>query len=81
MAATSDLKLTFNFADETARNLTLGSFATLTANDVRTRVKNFNNNIASYGDLYLSDGGATCSGVTAATIVSTTETEINLNDE
>lgn len=78
--AKATLNLTFSFADETTRKLELGAL-TVEAADVetiRTKVKAFDP--ATVAGLYLSDGGATCTGISAANITITNETEINLND-
>lgn len=74
------IKLTSTFADDTTRDLEIGPLAVsaATADDIRTRIKNFNP--ATIQGLYLSDGGATCTGITAASITVTNRTEIALNN-
>lgn len=73
------IKLTPAFADGTTRDLEIGPLATDTAvaNTVRQRVKAFNP--SDVANVYVSDGGASCTGITAASILVTDETEINLN--
>ena len=80
---TSKLKLTANFADETKREVqigTLGSNAVVPSN-IRAKVREFNANIADIEDLYLSDSGANCTGITKASIITTTERKFNLNED
>ena len=80
MAAKATISITTAFADETTRTLEFGPLATTAADveTIRTRVKNFDP--ATINGLYLSDGGATCTGITAAEVVVSNEREINLND-
>ncbi len=81
MAAKSDLKLTFGFADETTRDLKIGSFAPSATSGFKTNIKNFNQNaVDDIKELLLSDDGATCTGIVAASIETETITDINLND-
>lgn len=81
MASSGKIKIDFGFADETARKIELGPFAVDAAaiTDAKTNIKAFDP--ADVQGIFLSDGGATCTGVTAATVVTTEETEINLNAE
>lgn len=73
------IKLTTAFADNTTRDLEIGPLAVAAAgaSTIRTRVKAFNP--ADVAGLYVSDGGASCTAITAASIIVTNETEINLN--
>ena len=73
------IKLTTAFADETTRDIEIGPLAVsaAAANTIRTRVKAFNPN--DVAGVYVSDGGASCTAITAASIITTDETEINLN--
>lgn len=83
MAAISELKLTFGYADETKRDLKIGPFKPTDAaiSGAKTNVMGFNaNTIDDVKDLLLSDGGASCTGIIAAEINTVEETEINLND-
>lgn len=75
------VKLTTDFADETKRDLEFGPLATTAADveTIRTRVKNFDP--ADVQGLYLSDGGATCTGISAASITVIGKREINLNGD
>ena len=78
--AKATIKLTTAFADETTRDLEFGPLATTAAGveTIRTRVKNFDP--SSVQGLYISDGGSSCTGITAASITVINESEINLND-
>lgn len=83
MAANSDLKLTFGFADETSRNLNIGPYATTAAalSGAKANIINFNTNeLDSVKSLILSDDGASCTGIIDAHIITVNETDINLND-
>lgn len=73
------IKLTTAFADETTRDLEIGPLAVSAAgaSTIKARVKAFNP--ADVAGLYVSDGGATCTAITAASIIITNEREINLN--
>ena len=83
MAQTSNIKLTFGYADETKRDFTIGPFATNASaiSGAKANIISFNENeLDSVKNLLLSDDGATCTGIIAASIISVTETDINLND-
>lgn len=75
----SIIKLTTGFADETTRDLELGPVDsdTAVADTIRARVKAFDPDDVK--NLYVSDGGASCTGIIAASIITTNEREINLN--
>ena len=81
--ATSKLKMTFGFADGLSRELALEPFAP-TANalaNAKTNIKTFNSTgISNVDDVLLSDEGGSCTGIIAASIVTSNKTEINLND-
>lgn len=83
MAQTATLKFTSTFADESTREVELGPFdanaTVVNPQQVRANVRTFNADIANIANLYLSDSGASCTGITAASIYVTTENEINLN--
>ncbi len=76
------LKLTTSFADETTREVELGPFdASSTAvTNAKANIATFNNNIEDLQGLYISEGNATCTGITAATVTIETDEPINLND-
>jgi len=83
MAATSDIKLTLGYADDSTRNLNIGPYATNASvlAGAKAAVINFNTNeINSIQSLLLSDDGASCTGIVDAHIITVNETEINLND-
>lgn len=70
------IKLTTAFADETKRDLEFGPLAVEAAgpSTIKERVKAFNP--ADVANLYVSDGGASCTAITAASITVTDEREI-----
>ena len=81
--ATTNIKLSFGFTDETTRDLNIGPFATNAAavTGAKTNIMAFNSNdVNDVAGLILSDDGASCTGIVAASIITTNETEINLND-
>ena len=82
MATTSILKIRTAFDDETTRDLEFGPFATNSAaiTNAKANIASFNTNINDIQNLYVSEGNASCTGITAATIITATETELNLND-
>lgn len=81
MAATTtaEIKITTGFADNTTRSLALGPFAVNAAAiaNAKTNIKAFNPETVK--NIYLSDSGATCTGIAAGTVVVVEEEEINLN--
>ena len=81
MAAKSTLKITTHFADDTTRDHEFGPYHPTAGAIVnaKTNIADFNNNISNLSGLYISDSGAACTGITAAVITTTNETEINLN--
>lgn len=81
--ATSTMKLTFGYEDESKRDISFGPFAQNAAaiSGAKANIKSFNaNDVSSVADLLLSDDGASCTGIIAASIITVNETEINLND-
>lgn len=79
--SSAKLKINFGFADDTSRDVELGPFdtdATLAAT-LKSRVKAFNP--ANVQNLYISDGGASCTQVNSATLTEVTRNPINLNDD
>lgn len=83
MAVTSDIKLTLGYADETTRNLNIGPYAPNAAalNGAKANIISFNtNDLDAVKGLLLSDGGASCTGIVDAHIITVDETDINLND-
>lgn len=81
MAAKSYIKLTNSFADDTTRSLEIGPLASDSAavTNVKTNINAVNQNLSDIEDLYLSDSGAKFTGITAASVVTSSEREINLN--
>lgn len=83
MAAVTTLKLTYGFADETKRDVKIEPFDPETFNKetVRANIINFNtSDTSTIASLFLSDGGASCTGILTATIDTVEKTQINLND-
>lgn len=78
MANTSTIKMNFGFADDTNRSIELGPFAPTAAavTNAKTNIKAFDPNEVQ--GLYISEGGASCTGITAASVTTINETEINL---
>ena len=78
--AKATVKITTSFADETKRDLEFGPLAVTAADieTIRSRVQGFDP--ATVQGIYLSDEGSTCTGITAAHVIVSNETEINLND-
>lgn len=80
MAATAEVKIVTAFADDSQRDIKFGPF---TASDslvsaIKTRVKAFDPTTVQ--GLYLSDAGATCTRIAAASVTETEIETINLND-
>lgn len=83
MAATSEIKLTFGYEDQTTRNLNLGPYATTSTaiSGAKANIISFNtNDVNSIKSLLLSDDGASCTGIVDAHILTSEVTEVNLND-
>lgn len=82
MATKAILKARTAFADETYRDVELGPFDStkITPAIAKSRIATFNTNISDIASLYLSDAGASCTGITAATLTVDRTEEINLND-
>lgn len=78
MANTAVIKMQMAFADDTNRAIELGPFAPTAAavTNAKTNIKAFDPD--DVAGLYLSEGGATCTGVAAASLTVTEKTEINL---
>ena len=77
------LKIRTAFADETYRDLEFGPFdvTKMTADEAKSRIAAFKTKLGDIAELYLSDGGASCVGITSATLIESTDEEINLNDD
>ena len=81
--ATSKIKMTFGFSDGLSRELSIEPFApTATAlANAKAQIKTFNSTgLANVDDVLLSDDGGSCTGIIAASIVTSDKTNINLND-
>lgn len=79
--AQSILKLTASYADETKRDLEFGPFSSTSSpiTNAKTNIATVNSKVSEIEELFLSESGAKFTGITAAQIVTTNETEINLN--
>ena len=83
MAAVASLDITFSFADETKRKVTLAPFdpESFDSDVVKANVINFNaSDTETVAPLLLSDEGASCTGIAAAKIEIVDKRNINLND-
>ena len=82
MSAQATIKLTTAFADSDTRVVEIGPFATTAAavTNAKTNIATFNENISDLAGLYISDGGANCTGITDAEVIVKSETVYNLND-
>ena len=80
MAATSNIKIVNQFADDSTRTLEFGPFDPTSAafTNAKTNIKNFDP--SDIANIYLSDGGSSYTGITAATLTVLEETPFNLND-
>lgn len=77
---TGEIKITNSFADDTTRDV---KFTGLDPNsdafkNAKTNIKAFSP--AAIATAYLSDGGASYTGITAATLTEITRDPFNLND-
>ncbi len=74
------IKLENSFADGTTRKMELGNFedGVKTPVIVKAAINNINEHTADIANLYLSEGGASFTGITYAEIVQKNITEYNL---
>lgn len=83
MATNNKIKLVNSFGDDTTRDIEFAGLdsdcAVLTPNVLRQRIKDLNSVTSAFEAFYISDGGASFTAVTAATITKITETDINLH--
>lgn len=79
MAATVDVKLQYQFADDTTRELRIGDLtaADSLAGAIRTAAKAFDPTTVQ--GLYISDAGSSCTQLSAVTLFEVETTDINLN--
>lgn len=79
MASTAKIKLQFNYTDDSTRDLEISPLDPTSAAilNAKTNIKAFDT--AAVASSFISEGGASCTGIGAATIVKVTENEINLN--
>ena len=79
------LEITNKFDDETTRKLEIGPVdsdaAVAHVIALKANIGQINSNISDISANYLSVGGASFAGITGAAIITTDETEINLNDD
>lgn len=78
--ATGTIKIVNQFADDTTRAIEFTGIDPESSafTQAKSRIKAFDP--SSIANIYLSDGGASYTGITAATLVEVTETNFNLND-
>lgn len=80
MATSRDLTVSFSFADMTKRTIKFGSLTNGVLNQIKTRVKavkdDSDGSSYKYKQFLLSSGGATCTGITGATLTVTTTNRI-----
>lgn len=76
----TQIKIENSFADNTKRKMTIGNFADNSAavnpTTVKSNIRNINSNTSDIANLYLSEGGASFTGITYAEIYIETQTEI-----
>lgn len=76
----TQIKIENSFADNTTRKMTIGNFednsAAVNQTTVKTNISNINLNAADIANLYLSEGGASFTGITYAEIYIETQSEI-----
>ena len=78
MAKTAELKIKNMFADDSSRDLKFPLNPTgLNKETIRSNIQAFDP--ATIANIYISEAGATCTGIAAATLFETEENEINLN--
>lgn len=78
MVKTAELKIKNGFADDSARDLKFPlNPDTVNIETIRANAKAFNP--APIANIYISEGGASCTGIVGATLFETEENEINLN--
>ena len=79
MASSAKIKMQMSFADDTTRDIEISPLDPTSAavTNAKTNIKALD--VADFGGKYISEGGATCTGVAAATVVKVTETDINLH--
>lgn len=83
MAAATEMKITFGFADESKRDLKIGPFKPTDAaiSGMKTNIISFNSDdVDDIAGLLLSDDGASCTGIVAGSYTTLEKRDINLND-
>lgn len=83
MAAVATFDITFSFADETKRKVSLSPFNpdTFDSDTAKENIIKFNaSDTATIAPLLLSDDGASCTGIVAAKVDIVDKRNINLND-
>lgn len=79
----NEINFTVTFSDETKKEYTFGPYdgSSTTLANAAAKIKTLNTKIADWGGKLVSDGGAAATGITAASVVTTSEQVINLNDD
>lgn len=75
------IKLTNKFADNSTRDMTIGTLddSAMTYNQIAEKIKLINANVAEIENLYLSKDGAKFVEISAAQVIVDNTTEINLS--
>lgn len=81
MAGTATINIRTSFADDTFRDLKFGPLSESDTAVVNAKAKIKAFDPESVKNLYLSENGASCTGITQGSVVVTSEREINLNDD
>ena len=83
MSTKNEINFTVTFADETTKEYTFGPYdgSSTTLANAATNIKALNTKVADWGGKLVSDGGAAATGITSASVVTTSEQTINLNDD
>lgn len=84
MTTQSEINLVFDYADQTSRKFVIGPYGTMTSSEtaaVKASVKNFNSTeLAEVAGLMLSVDGASCTGISAASITTKSTKDFNLGN-
>lgn len=66
----TNIKIKNSFADKTTREMTIGNFedSIISAAEVKIKIQNINSNVSDISNIYLSNGGASFTGITYAEI-------------
>ena len=81
MAAQTTIKLVLAYSDGSTRPYEIGPLNPTSAavTNAKTNILTFKSNLASVANTLVSDTGAPCTGISVAQVITTSDTEINLN--